>query len=299
LTVQGVGTVAALADALAGWLVRLLPDRERAAAMAAELRSTFGEDRRRVNAATVAEVEAVGRGRSVHLELFHEEAADLVPDVDPPGWPPTDADAVRRAGGGVREVTRRDDGIGLLRLDGLEDVDLAAPFLEAAFELLVGSRAVVLDLRANGGGDPATVALLMSWWLGTKQRHYADVVSGAGVRTWWTSGRPAARSRPPTTPGVVLVSGRTFSSAEALAYFLQRTGSATVVGQVTRGAADHIAPVVLTPSVRGFLPEAFYRAPDGSSWEGLGVQPDQPCLPERTLEVALAVLDGQHARRPD
>jgi C-terminal processing protease CtpA/Prc len=88
---------------------------------------------------------------------------------------------------------------------------------------------------------------------------------------------------------LVLTSPRTYSSAEALAYHLQARGRATVVGEPTRGAADHVTPVRLTPQVQGFLPEAEVRdAVTGGNWEGSGVLPDVTHPHVTALEAALA-----------
>jgi hypothetical protein len=43
----------------------------------------------------------------------------------------------------------------------LDEVEHAAPYLETAFRLAAGATGVVVDLRANGGGDPGTVALVV------------------------------------------------------------------------------------------------------------------------------------------
>jgi C-terminal processing protease CtpA/Prc len=89
----------------------------------------------------------------------------------------------------------------------------------------------------------------------------------------------------------VLVSERTFSSGEALAYHLQSQGRARVVGQQTPGAADHITPVNIDSHVRAFLPEARVRdAVTGTNWEATGVVPDVPCEPAEALEAAVAGL---------
>ena len=51
-----------------------------------------------------------------------------------------------------------------------------------------------------------------------------------------------------------------------------------MVGEPTRGAADHVTPIRLTRSVLGFLPEAYVvDAATGTNWEGVGVVPDVTC----------------------
>ncbi len=289
-------TLAGLVDALGRWTHRVFPDPDRGDRMVAALRAAFGHDRSTVTAAGVAGVEAVARRFCRHLDLFHHADGGLPVDTDPPGWPPPDEDAVRTTGGGVSAVRRDRDGIGTLVLDELPAAHFARPFLDAAFALLAHSRGLVIDLRANGGGDPATVGLVLDWLLAPEPVHFADVVRRDRVRQWWTTGAPAV-SAAAGLPVAVLVGAGTFSSAEGLAYFLQSTGRATVVGAVTRGAADHITPLVLTPHVRGHLADAFYRDPrTGSNWEGTGVRPDIVCAeqdaPARARE---SLLDG---RRP-
>ncbi|GAB7191905.1 hypothetical protein NUM3379_26130 [Kineococcus sp. NUM-3379] len=291
MTDHDPGSVAGLAAVLAARTASLLPDPARAARMGADLDTAFAGDARPVDAASAAEVEAVARRTSRHVLLEVVPGGGLDPDDGSAGWPPVDPAGVLRRGAGVGAVTRRDDGTGVLVLDALEDAALATPFLDAAFALLHRARAVVLDLRGNGGGEPATVALVMSWFAGPRQRHYADVVSSAGVRQWWTTARPAERSLPAGTPVAVLTGPGTFSSAEALAFFLRSSGRVRVVGERTRGAADHVVPVSLTSSVRAHVPVAWYvDAVRGGSWEGTGVLPDVPVPAEEALEAAVAGL---------
>ncbi len=183
----------------------------------------------------------------------------------------------------------------MIAVDALEPVAVAEPYLSAAFALAGDATRLVLGLRANGGGDPATVALIAGRLLGDAAVHLSDVVYRDRVRQWWTADR---------TPGTalrqdvaVLVSGRTYSSGEALAYHLSARGRVLVVGERTRGAADHVTPVQLTATVSGFLPEAVVRdaASDGN-WEGAGVVPDVACAPGDALEVALAQADWRTTR---
>jgi C-terminal processing protease CtpA/Prc len=89
----------------------------------------------------------------------------------------------------------------------------------------------------------------------------------------------------------VLVSERTFSSGEALAYHIQSQGRARLVGQRTPGAADHITPVAISRHVRAMLPEARVRdAVTGTNWERTGVVPDIPCEPAEALDAAVEAL---------
>jgi hypothetical protein len=284
-------TAAALTAGLCGWLDRLFPDPDRGERLQQALRERFGDDTRAVDAELCAEIEIAAHAFSRHFALEYVADGSLVPDRDPPGWPPQDPAAVALRAGSVGEVRRLPDGIGVLALDSLDSVHLAAPYLEVAFALLRGVRGVVLDLRRNGGGDPGTVALVLDWLLGEPPTHISDVRYRDRTRQWWTTGRLAGLALPAATPVAVLISRRTFSSGEALAYHIQSRGRARLVGERTPGAADHITPVRVTGDVRAFVPEAVVRdAVTGSNWEGTGVVPDVACDAPDALDAALEVL---------
>ena len=282
------GTVGALVWDLCAWIDRLFPDAERGERLKRALDGRFGDDARAVTGDVCHEVEEVAHAFSRHLALEYVADGSLVPDTEPPGWPPQDPREVALRAGSVGEVTRHPDGVGVLALNGLDGVHIAAPYLKAAFALLRGARGVVLDLRRNGGGDPGTVTLVLDWLLGGEPTHISDVIYKDRTRQWWTTGRLADVATPPETPVSVLVSERTFSSGEALAYHLQSQGRGRVVGQPTPGAADHITPVRLTSHVRAFLPEArVCDAVTATNWEGAGVMPDIPCEPAEALKAAI------------
>ena len=147
------------------------------------------------------EVEAVAHEFSRHFALEYVADGSLVPDTEPPGWPPQDPREVQLRAGSVGEVTRHPDGVGVLALNGLDGVHIAAPYLKAAFALLRGARGVVLDLRRNGGGDPGTVTLVLDWLLGGEPTHVSDVIYRDRTRQWWTTGRLADLATPPRDAG--------------------------------------------------------------------------------------------------
>jgi len=291
------GTAGALARQLCAWIDRLFPDAERGERLKGALDERFGDDTRVVSDNLCREVEAAAHGFSRHFALEYVAHGSLVPDTEPPGWPPQDPHEVRLRAGSVGDVARRPDGVGVLALDGLDGVHLAAPYLEAAFALLRGARGVVLDLRRNGGGDPGTVTLVLDWLLGGAPTKISDVIYRHDARQWWTTGRLADRSPPPETPVAVLIGEGTFSSGEALAYHLQSQRRATLVGGRTPGAADHITPVRLSGHVRAMLPEALVRdAVTATNWEGTGVIPDIACAPADALTAAIEALGLDQGR---
>lgn len=282
-----VRTVAELSELLAGWLHRLMPPGPRLDRLTADLTTTFAGRGEPVDAAGCRAVQECANVHSRHLELHFEADGAGRADDEPHGWPPPDPAAVGRRAAGVTSVRRLDDGTCVLTLDSVEPYGIARPYLDAALTLALGSPRLVLDLRGNGGGDPATLTAIAGRLLGDEARHLSDVLYRDRRRQWWTTDNPPGSAL--TQPLAVLVGPRTYSSGEALAYHLQAHGRATVVGEPTRGAADHVTPVRLTRQVRGFLPEAEVRdAVTGGNWEGTGVLPDLRCPAADALRAALA-----------
>jgi Peptidase family S41 len=286
------GSARDLVAGLCAWIDRLFPDVDRGERLKRALEERFGDDARAVTGDVCREVEAVAHESSRHFELEYVARGTLVPDTDPPGWPPQDPGEVELRAGSVGEVRRRPDGVAVLALDGLDNVRIAAPYLEAGFSLVRAARGVVLDLRRNGGGDPGTVTLVLDWLLDAEPVHISDVVYRDRTRQWWTTGRLGDRALRRDTPVIVLVGERTFSSGEALAYHIQSQGRGRLVGQRSPGAADHVTPVCLSSHVRALLPEARVRdAVTGTNWERTGVIPDIPCEPADTLNAAIEALN--------
>ena len=165
-------------------------------------------------------------------------------------------------------------------------LELAAPFLDEAIEALRDARAVVLDLRANGGGDLDTAMAVLGWLLGPEPVHVSDVVSLEGTRRWESLPREG-----PRRPAAALIGAGTYSSGEALAYHFQAQRLGPLIGERTPGAADHVTPIVLGSHVRANLPRAYVvDAVTGANWEQAGVRPDVPCAEAEALERALDLL---------
>jgi hypothetical protein len=268
-------STAALAGRLTSWLRRLMPADERRDALVGALTDGFGADPAPVTAEVCRRLEETAHRYSRHLALSFDPDGTGEPDTESTGWPEPDAAEIRRRAAAVTAVRRDPDGGCHVAVAGLDPLDAARPYLDAAVTLARGATGLTLDLRDNGGGDPATVAHIAGLLLGDAATPLSTVVYRDRVRRWCTPELPAGTAVPADLPVTVLVGPGTFSSGEALAYHLQARGRVTVLGSRTPGAADHITPIRLAATVTGYLPEAYVvDSVTGTNWEGRGVVPD-------------------------
>src|SRR5690606_38873814 len=92
-----------------------------------------------------------------------------------PGFRPAPADGVPDAaaleamqreiasrGFGIDSARRLPGNVGYLELRGFGPTAMVGPAISGAMTMLSGTDALILDLRRNGGGEPETVAYLMS-----------------------------------------------------------------------------------------------------------------------------------------
>ena len=286
-------TGATLIDGIIRWARRLIPDRERAERLADDL---LAETWRHASHAgpiseqTLREVETVCHRTARHLTLELRPAAPI--DVDVVGWPPVPQYVIERRAGFVRRVERFENGCGLLRIDGFDDITDSAGYLLGAFAVLRGADGLVLDLRRNGGGEVSTLTMLAEFVLGNGIEQLSTVrYRDRPDRQWWTSGVLYNGHFPPQRPVAVLIGPGTYSSGEAVAYHLRTRGRVRLFGQRTPGAADHVTPIRVTPTVVALIPEATTTdVVSGTNWEGMGVLPDVSCRPEQSEGLALAWL---------
>ena len=148
--------------------------------------------------------------------------------------------------------------------------------------------ALLLDLRANRGGDPRTVALICGYLLAedsllvTMQKRDPAEIRQSWSPAWVPGPRFGA-----TKPLYVLVSAITFSGAEELAYDLQQLRKSPVVGERTRGGAHPCESFRVHPHLELTVPTArAIGSSTGANWEGTGVTPDIPVPAADALDTA-------------
>lgn len=195
------------------------------------------------------------------------------------------------------EVKRLDGDIGYIRLARFVPPEVFDPAADEAMRKMSDTAALIIDMRDNGGGHPASVAYLVSFFLDPGKRvHINDLIwrnrgtSTFRTESFWSSPTPL---RYLGKPVYVLVGPKTYSAGEEFAYDLQVLKRASVVGTRTRGGAN---PGGLTDLGSNF----FVVVPTGraenpvthTNWEGVGVLPDVRAEPEAAVTVALALAKG-------
>lgn len=190
---------------------------------------------------------------------------------------------------GFDKVERLAGNIGYLNVRAFISPDLAGDTAAAAMNFLASTDALIIDLRQNGGGDPAMVALLSTYLFPADDTvHLNDLYDRPTDSThqWWTLPYvPGKRYAGKTV--YLLTSQKTFSAAEEFTYNLKNLKRATIVGETTGGGAhpggarpinDHFS--VWVPSGRAINPISK------TNWEGTGVQPDIDVPADLALKTA-------------
>ncbi|MFH8574542.1 S41 family peptidase [Streptomyces zaomyceticus] len=232
-----------------------------------------------------ADLQSVNGDR--HLRLKHHT------EPVPPKKGAATLEAMRRdfdtSLGGAPRVQLLDGGIAVVELAPmLFPLEWAAEPLTAALTLASRAQALILDLRANRGGDPDTVAFACSYLL-DERTHLNTMQWRKGERSEqsWSLPHVPGRRFGGSKPLYILSSHNTFSAAEELAYNLQQLGRATVIGEPTRGGAHPCNGWTVHPHLEATIPVGRAINPvTGTNWEGTGVQPDVQCPAADALDRA-------------
>jgi carboxyl-terminal processing protease len=195
---------------------------------------------------------------------------------------------------------QRVDRLAIIRIDAFTQ-SLALEFTKALPAMLDGAEGIILDLRANGGGDAEAMADLVAPFLedGTGLGKFVDRLGAsfelhAYRKRLWPS-TPATN-----LPIVILTSESTASAAEIMASVLQTKRGAQVIGSPTCGCVLAIRNRHTLPD-GGVLDvsEFDYRTADGVRLEGRGITPNE-VTPlkrkdlyagrDRTMEVAKSMF---------
>jgi hypothetical protein len=212
-----------------------------------------------------------------------------LPDVIAKLGPPP-----RREGGVVRTDLLAGD-IGYIEVANFPPADFSAASVNRAMATLGDTKALIIDLRRNGGGDPDAVGHLVSFFVPAgKPVHLNDLLFREPGTTRYRTEVHATGDTPTKylgRPIYVLTGPATFSGGEEFAYDMQTQKLATLVGETTGGGANPGEGVEIAKGIFVFLPAGYARNPiTHTNWEGRGVTPDIATPAPQALSVAMARL---------
>jgi hypothetical protein len=193
--------------------------------------------------------------------------------------------------------------IGYIKLLGFGPIESFTPSADQAMASVAGTRALIIDMCDNGGGDPHTVQYLASFFFDPKTKvHLNDLIyRKPGTQTYqrdefWTMPVPVYYKG----PVYLLTSARTFSGGEEFLYDLQTQKRARLIGETTGGGANPGGAPPINPHFRIFIPGGRAENPvTKANWEGTGVAPDVTVARDQALRVVMLEITKDKALKPE
>ena len=216
------------------------------------------------------------------------------------GPEPPPADDPAAGSYGIGKAERLAGGAAYLEVTGFSNAPESTAAVDRAMAKLEGAPALIIDLRANGGGGETSFLRLLGHLFPARTEISAiewrecapppadrpDACTQVAPRLQRRFTDVPPRPAFPTQPVFVLVSGKSFSAAEAVAHELQVQKRALVVGERTPGGGNPSAGMDLESDYVVIMPIGRGRPLSGPSFEGIGVTPDIAVPAELALSEA-------------
>jgi len=235
------------------------------------------------------DLQAISNDKHLRVRYSHQPIPERGPRREPTA---EDRERFKRemtwSNHGFSKVERLPGNIGYLEFLNFMDPELGADTVAAAMNFVNNTEVLIIDMRNNGGGNPAMVALVCSYLFGPEPVHLNDLYWREGNRTeeFWTK-KEVAGKRYLNKDVYVLTSKRTFSGAEEFSYNLKNLKRATIIGETTGGGAHPGGGFRITEHFGMFVPTGRAISPiTKTNWEGTGVTPDVAVPAEQALLVA-------------
>jgi len=182
-----------------------------------------------------------------------------------------------------------ENNIGYLKINHFFQNKEAESVAENAFNLLKGTKAVIIDLREASEGSIEFAQYLMSYFIESKtllcQMIYQRQEKQHEI---WSISDIGDREFKRDYPVFILTSSFVTSAAEFFSYTLKHLNKAVIIGEKTMGVAKWSQEISVNEWLKIKLPVAIPVSPiTQSNWEGEGVVPDYETDADSSFALAL------------
>jgi hypothetical protein len=195
---------------------------------------------------------------------------------------------------GIRKLSILAGNIGYLEVSAFSRIDEDPALAAAAMNFLKNTDALIIDLRANGGGSDWT--LLASYLLPEENILLNTIYWNNGEKMEMRTRSELDAPRFLDRDVYLLTSNSTFSAAEAFTYALKSQGRVVLVGERTRGGANPNRIFPLHQFADGSTLGASIpvgrtiNAVTKTNWEGAGIEPDYRTTAAAALDKAQLII---------
>ena len=195
---------------------------------------------------------------------------------------------------GFPKVEVLDGNIGYIKINFFQPLDWVRTIIDASMGFVTNTDALIIDLTENQGGYRPTDSYLGSFFFDEEPQLWMSSFNRpTGETESEFTFAEVGGARYLNKPIFILVSENSFSLAEKFAYSMKHFDKATIVGQVSAGAAHAINFLEVDDNFTFQVPTLRNIHPvTKTDWEAVGVKPDQVTEKNEAFKQAyLSALD--------
>lgn len=169
-------------------------------------------------------------------------------------------------------------------------------YLAKQLDHIKDTKAIIIDLRNNGGGSPECVQLLASYFFDYEPGKLLNTIEYRGYDVWneYFVLENLEGIRMSSKKLYLLTSSYTFSAGEGFAYLIQTHKKGILIGERTGGGAHPVNFYPLDNGIIAKIPIGRAINPiTNSNWEGVGVIPDVSIPEENALKKVLEIIQKE------
>lgn len=180
--------------------------------------------------------------------------------------------------------------------------------INSVFRFFQETNSIMIDLRENHGGVTALGAKFCSYFANQPKSYFFTEESFIRIDSGGATIEHSLKNRIYTDENIsneltrgkgiyILMSDRTFSTAELVAYKMkQYVPAATIIGERTRGGGNGYQGAQITPYYRAIIPSSvsFDEANANYNIEGKGIVPDIFSAADSAFQVAYRLASNDY-----